>query len=291
MISKVATFLLVCLNSALFFGTVWVGRGYYALPKAARPEHALHELLSPGGGWGVALGLWGSALMAVMMLYTVRKAFMRVRGLGSLTGWLNFHIICGVSGPMFIVLHGGLYLPTGLIAVGFWCMVLVALSGVFGRYVYGLFPKRKGGQMMAWNATMVALAELRAELVASTADSRGDTVGEAVTLVEEFGFPAATLRDLRRLSADSRALRRKIKAMLAASDLSPQSQRIAADTLFAQLRLRQGIEASTVAHRMFRYWHLFHRPLAGTMYVIALYHITMALLFGGSLGALMELAG
>jgi hypothetical protein len=143
--------------------------------------------------------------------------------------------------------------------------------------------------MLAWDESMAALSQLRAELVASTADSKDHVVGKVVTLVENFGAEVRTLPELLRLTRSSRRLQRQIVEMLEQSDLSPRSQKIAAEKLFAQLRLRQGIETTAIAHRMFRYWHLFHRPLAGTMYIIVLFHVTTALLFGGSLQALSEL--
>ena len=56
-----------------------------------------------------------------------------------------------------------------------------------------------------------------------------------------------------------------------------------------QLALVRGMEASVVARRLLRYWHLFHRPLAGAMYVIVVVHIAGAVLFGGSLSQVAAL--
>jgi hypothetical protein len=42
---------------------------------------------------------------------------------------------------------------------------------------------------------------------------------------------------------------------------------------------------------MFRYWHLFHRPLASAMYVIVALHVLFAVLIGGSLSHLAQWVG
>lgn len=288
-LSNLAFAAFVGLNAAALIATLWVGRGYYVLEKAARPDDPLHVWLAPGAPWGVLLGIWGTSLMVLMLLYTLRKWLMGWNRLGSLGSWLRFHIACGVTGPLFITVHGGLYVPEGLISVGFACMLLVAASGVFGRYVHGLLPRLKGGQELAWDGAMLTLAELRAELVAETRDSRGDEIGDALALVEGFEFEARTLWDLLGLLVESRSRRAQINGLLASTALPIGVQRQAKSTLFSQLRLRRGIEASAVAHRLFRYWHLFHRPLAGAMYVIITVHIGVAVLLGGSLSGLLEL--
>ncbi|MCP4869731.1 MAG: hypothetical protein GY898_13545 [Proteobacteria bacterium] len=181
------------------------------------------------------LGLVGTALMVAMLVYTLRKVLVRARWLGPTSAWLHFHIVCGVGGPLCILLHSGLLVwPRGLIAVGFWCMVAVALSGGFGRYVYGLLPRASGGRELCWDAAQARLADLREVLVLGSP-------AEIDTAAEE------------------------------------------------KLRLERALKISGLARRLFRYWHLFHRPIAGAMYVIVALHVASAVLFGGSLAQLAQL--
>jgi len=281
--------LFVAFNISVLAGTLWIGRSYYPLEKATRHTHDLHQWLAPGAAWGLMLGVWGTGLMVVMLVYTLRKWLIGFSRLGGLGAWLRFHIVCGIAGPLFIIVHSGLYMPAGLISVAFWCMVLVALSGIFGRYVHGLLPRLRGGQEIAWEGAMLEMADLRAELVAETRDDRGDEIGDAVALVEDFVYDARTLGDLVGLAIETRFRRRSINGLLAVSALPFPVRRRARRTLFSQLRLRRGMEASAVAHRLFRYWHLFHRPLAAAMYVIAVVHIATAVLLGGSVTELLKL--
>lgn len=274
---------------ALCLWVLWVGRGYYLLDRLARVDHPLHVYLDAGAGGGVALGLLGTGLMVAMQLYTVRKKLPRQDWLGRLDLWLRFHIICGVMGPVLIVLHGGVQFPRGLISVGFWCMVAVGLSGTFGRYVYGFFPRRANGKALAWNEALTELLGLRAELVAATAGTRSHAVGEAVQLVEELEFEADSVGDLLRLNREVRRRRAKIIQLVDSAQLPDAARTLAIGALDTQLDLKRGLESSRVVYRLFRYWHLFHRPLAWAMYVIIAFHVASAILLGGSLAELPNL--
>jgi len=270
----------------------WVGLPYWTLPKAERELSELHDLMAPGGPVGVAMGVVGTALMVAMLLYSVRRKLpIRVPMIGSAAAWLRFHIACGIAGPALIAMHAGFTLPEGLIAIGFWCMVLVALSGVFGRWVFGLLPRAEGGRRAAWNEVLETTRALKAELVAATADRRGDALGTAVREVEELdpddvqGFV-----DLFSLIRDVRARRRRIRGLLEDADLPADTEARAREVLDGALSLRRGLASIRVAGRALRLWHLFHRPLAAAMYVIVAIHVAGAILFGGSLQQLASLS-
>jgi hypothetical protein len=288
---------LATLASALFGGAIavilagslWVGREYYTLTREQRLTHELDSLLGAGGSLGVGLGFLGTFLMLIMMLYTVRKALARWRFLGPPSGWLRFHVICGIGGPLAIVLHAGFVWPVGLVAVAFWCMVAVALSGVFGRYVYAMVPRATGGRALALDEAAARLADLRADLVASTAGVDGGQLGVALAAVQDFSVPVRTLPDLLRLNIELRRRRRVVDSVV--RELPADSRSRAHGAFSEQLKLKRGLEARRVAGRMLRYWHLFHRPLAGAMYVIVMVHVASAILFGGSLTRLAELWG
>lgn len=270
--------------------TLWMGRDYYLLDRYGRAAHELDGTLAPGGSWGVFLGIAGTALMLAMLLYTLRKKLPRARWLGSMSGWLLFHILCGIGGPIFIVLHAGLAWPTGLVAIAFWCMVLVAVSGAFGRWVYGLLP-RSSGAMLDRSDTKAALSELHAQLVAQTAEVDAAELGELVAGIRDLRPAATGIAHLLKAQVDDRRLRLQIDRTLAGlrDDLPAGELARTRGLLRDQLRLVRGLEASIVARRLLRWWHLFHRPLAGAMYVIVALHVAGAVLFGGSLQRLAEL--
>lgn len=278
--------LLLC---AGFIAGLIGGLPLYALPLEAQLESEMKSLYGPGGGIGVGFGLLGTGLMLAMLLYTIRKWLIQVTALGNVVHWLRFHIICGIMGPLFILLHTAFRMPRGLIAVGFWCMVLVALSGVFGRYVYGWFPRMQGGRALAWQEAEDALVDLRGELVAATATVHGDSIGQAVSLARDLDMEAHTVFGLVRLHREIGRRRSAMNGLLAQAALPADVHGHASSMLHEQLRLKGGLESMRVVMRLFRYWHLFHRPLAGAMYLIITLHILSAVLFGGALSAFAEL--
>lgn len=267
----------------------WVGfsSGYYLLPYDARPDHALHALLRPGGHLGLLLGTIGTGLMVAMQLYTVRKWLPLWLPIGSPAWWMRFHILCGLMGPVYIVLHGGFFLPSGLVAVAFWCMLAVGASGTFGRYVYGYFPRSAAGTAMTLGAAAERIRELRGELVALTGGADAAHVSEAVSLASDLELEPHTVWDLVVLDLEVRRRIRGVRRALAGSTLPPDVRDAAVADLVDQLRLRRGMETWQVTRQLFRYWHLFHEPLAQAMYLIVGWHVLVAFLFGGALSTLL----
>ncbi len=288
-LATAATTLLAGSIGVVLVGALWTGREYYQLTREQRVSHELDGLLSAGGTLGVGLGFMGTFLMLIMLLYSLRKALPRWRILGPPSGWLRFHVVCGVGGPLAIWVHSGFLWPVGLVAIAFWCMVAVALSGGFGRYVYALLPRATGGRTLALSEAADALADLRADLVASTAGVDPARLTEALAAVQDFSVAVRTLPDLLRLNGELRRRRRIVEGVV--DELPPEVQAQARDAFEAQLKLKRGLEAGRVAGRLMRYWHLFHRPLAGAMYLIVAVHVASAVLFGGSLARLAELFG
>lgn len=124
------------------------GWDYYTTPYSLRPQHSDYEFLRPAGLWGQGFGVIGTTLMVLLFLYSWRKRSRNLGKVGKTSQWLSLHIFCGVVGPLLIVLHSS-FKVTGLVAVSFWAMVAVALSGVFGRYLYQRIPRTVVGQAMA----------------------------------------------------------------------------------------------------------------------------------------------
>ncbi|MEZ4322354.1 MAG: hypothetical protein R3F61_33080 [Myxococcota bacterium] len=268
---------------ALAIGVFGYGLGYYLTPLELRVDHPLDSTLRPGATGGLWLGVLGTALMIAMLSYTVRKFFLRFTFLGAPAHWLRFHIICGVMGPVFILLHSGLAMPHGLIAIGFWCMVLVALSGVFGRYIYGHFPRTAAGRSEDLLAAYENLAQLRADVVAASPQAHGESIASAVALVRDLDRPATSVLQWVLLDFEVRRRRRLIPIHLERAGLPPAARETVARRLIDQLRAKRDVEAWTVTSRLFRLWHLFHEPLAKAMYIIVFLHILQAVLIAGSL--------
>jgi hypothetical protein len=139
------------------------GFSYYRTPLVERPHHPSFWEYKPGGLYGHSFGVIGSALMTVMLLYSVRKRAKPLRKAGPLSAWLDFHIFCGIVGPLFVILHSS-FKVKGLVALSFWSMIAVALSGVVGRYLYRQIPRTRAGDELTLAEVEAEARELTARL-------------------------------------------------------------------------------------------------------------------------------
>jgi hypothetical protein len=256
------------------------GTPYWLVSPELRPDHPLHQTYAPGALLGILLGIVGTGLMLVVLLYSVHKWIPFLSGLGSSQFWMRFHLLAGLLGPFYIVLHGGLKMPSGFIGIGFWCMILVAISGFFGRYLFGYFPAAAQGLREDLQREVKRLDETRAQLVAATRDGDVDSIGRAVKLARDLTFEPTGLAQLVVLDADVRRRGDLIRVLLHRANLPAAVRRRAERSLLDQLTARRNLAGFEVARRLLRYWSLFHQPLAFAMYAISAVHILNALLFG-----------
>ncbi len=98
-------------------------------------EHG-EERLTPKTGLGYWLGIYGSTVMLLMLVYSVRKRLRFPGWFGSIPFWFRFHMLMGVLGPVLILFHSNFTLGALNSNFALYTMLTVALSGVVGRYLY-----------------------------------------------------------------------------------------------------------------------------------------------------------
>lgn len=260
------------------------GWEYYRTPLGVRGYLPQHALLRPSGPIGRTLGVAGVTLMLLMQLYTVRKRLGPDSRLGPITRWLDFHIFCGVLGPVLITLHTSLKF-NGAVSVAYWSLILVMLSGFVGRYLYTRIPKSLRGQELTHAELTGQAEELRRELLDSTLpmdlllrieafEARAIPTAEAATSWRGLLFGELALR------WQVRVLRRDLGTAGVARRLLHQ----AADLAVARVLLLRRIAYLRRTKRLFDLWHVFHRPLALVMAGIVVLHVAAAFYFGYALG-------
>lgn len=100
-----------------------------------------------GEGLGYNLGLAGGLMMLTLLLYSARKHLTFMQSLGKLKYWFQIHMTLGVIGPVLVIFHTTFRLGSMNASIAFYCMLLVAGSGLIGRFVYtrihkGLYGSR-----------------------------------------------------------------------------------------------------------------------------------------------------
>ncbi|HUJ58632.1 MAG TPA: 4Fe-4S dicluster domain-containing protein, partial [Kofleriaceae bacterium] len=159
------SFLAVLAEVALrWFHPTW-SASYYLMTHHDGIEPAIAEMnVSFLAGTKLALtcGYVGTALMALSMAYLLQRRFGWFKRTASNQFWLDVHLMTGIVGPLFIVLHSALRLTTW-VSVPFWSMIAVVVSGAIGRYLYTLVPALTSKHDLAILAARRALTEAAAD--------------------------------------------------------------------------------------------------------------------------------
>jgi hypothetical protein len=260
------------------------GWNYYQTPYLDRPHHEAYRLLRPAGSRGLLYGIIGSAMMILMLVYTLQKRTQIFGRTVSLRPFLDIHIFFGVIGPLFIVLHTS-FKVQGLVAISFWSMVAVAASGYLGRYLYQQIPRTVSDNELSLSEINQEQQRLGNELKERTRLSddvllRIDTMFTRAFAVESksiIGLIVGLIwADLKR-PFTQRRLRIRLAKMAAVSKSAQKD-------LFKMARQRSLLNRRVAllerVHRLFHYWHVIHKPFAIIMYLIMIVHIAVAIWTG-----------
>jgi hypothetical protein len=248
-----------------------VGLPYYLAPIGQRVRDPLHAWLKPSGYVGQSAGILALLLFVFMYLYPLRKRFRALAFTGALNRWLDVHIVVGLALPVLGAIHAG-WRFQGLIGLGYVSMLLVSLSGFVGRYLYTRIPRsvsgleldiaeieqqREEALQQISRVTGMDAAEVRGALAPSVAEA-GPT-GLASTLVAMVSNDLAGWRAIRRLRREWRSPTLKQAVKLARREIA----------------LEQQVRMLEATRRLFRFWHIVHRPFSITAFIAVAIHVVV----------------
>ncbi len=259
------------------------GYGYYMTPEEERPYHAQYERLKPSGVEGHGYGVIGTmCIVAGVAIYSGRKRIRRFMYAGKISYFLEFHIFLCLAGPVLVLYHTTFKFG-GLVAVSFWSMAAVVVSGVIGRYLYTQIPKGIHGNELS----AAELERERGSLETTLRESYGvgpdllksiDALAAPPVPVEKMSWGTVlsffVVQDLTRRRALHRAVR------TAEQRLSHRAARSLRHLAVRRLVLSRRIAFLQRFRRMFQYWHVIHLPFSIIMFVILFVHIAVAVIFG-----------
>lgn len=143
----VSTLVTIVLFVTLFL--VVTGLSYYGTSLEERFYHPEHQFYKPSGVFGHGLGIIGTLLIIIgVFSYIARKRYKFLANFGRLKYWLEFHIFLCSLGPILILFHTAFKFG-GIVAISFWSMVAVVLSGVIGRFIYIQIPRSIEGRELS----------------------------------------------------------------------------------------------------------------------------------------------
>jgi len=263
-----------------------LGASYYIAPMEVRVRHPWHQWLRPSGVVGLTAGVIAFVIFIFLWLYPLRKKYRKLAFLGSLRRWMDFHVATALALPLLLAIHSA-WRADGLIGLGLLAMGIVIASGVVGRYLYVRIPRARNGVEL----TREEVANSRRELIGSLALTTGLSVDVVERTLGVAPPPVANrglLRICARLIADdllrwrrTAELRRRWQGVAPAGHpLTKEALSDAVRLASQEMSLRQQALMLDATHRVFRFWHVAHRPFAITALIAVIIHITVVIALG-----------
>lgn len=244
---------------------VYKGYAYYNTSLEERFYQSDHELLKPNGLLGHGMGIIGSFLMvAGVSIYMLRKRWRLLARWGKLKHWLEFHIFLCTLGPILVLFHTSFKIG-GIVAISFWSMVAVVVSGVIGRFIYIQIPRTIEGRELSLN------------------EVRGMKTDIGEILVNRYALDKKSLEAIVESTMGSRKERsglRAIKRILSGTHLSHSQKSQVLKLVKNEISLNHRIDRLQTMQKLFKYWHVAHLPFALVMLVIMMVHVAVSVVFG-----------
>ncbi|MGA9836150.1 MAG: hypothetical protein WBQ26_02405 [Gemmatimonadaceae bacterium] len=265
-----------------------IGAPYYTASLAVRVRHPWHAWLSPSGYIGQSAGIAAFVIFLFLWLYPLRKKWKALHWTGSVGRWLDVHVTTALVLPLLLAIHTA-WRSGGLIGLGLLAMFVVIASGIVGRYLYTRIPRARNGIELTREEVTAQRRELIQQLAAATGLTP-DALEMTLHGGADEGSDGNPLRILLRLAANdllrwrrTRQLRARWKALTPGSrPLNEAQLRDALRLANRELSLSQQARMLNATHRVFRYWHVAHRPFAVTALVAVVIHVVVVVAVGAT---------
>lgn len=256
-----------------------VGFDYYRLGPAQRLQHHAHSLLKPAGPWGHGVGVGATLVMMSNFLYAVRKRWRRLKGFSTIRRWLTFHQFVGFMTPIVIVFHAAFQSNNQLATATAAALSVVVLTGVIGRFIYGLVPHADETQnertdlQQRWQRLTERLSRdvdalKQPAAVHELLQSASQTPPEKSLLAFLAHLPTLWLRDQRQLAGLQHAFP------------SPAHARDFRASFVRMRRLQAQVSFFRSLKRLLSVWRVFHVVLAVLLVALISAHIGVSLFLG-----------
>ena len=247
-----------------------------------------YGLLQADTGLGYSLGIIAAGCMLVLLIYPLRKRFRWLGFIGPVRNWFRTHMILGVLGPTAALFHSNFSLGSLNSRVALFSALLVAASGLVGRFLYarihnGLYGRKRN--LVALRNHIRESSRTRThKLRFMPRLMRRISMFDEGALRTDLGLVDSVML-LARIGAETRraqvSLLRYAKEQLIAE--SKQSAIVARhrNRLYANTRSLVGSHMRQVRQlaklqvydRLFALWHTVHRPFFYLLVVSLVIHV------------------
>jgi hypothetical protein len=254
---------------------VWVGWMY-----------PTERFITPERGLGYALGIVGGSLMLLLLLYPARKRARWLGFIGTVKRWFQVHMIFGIVGPVLVLYHSNFRLGATNSNVALFCMVIVSVSGLVGRYFYtkihhGLYGRKATLAELKENAERLQQVSSTLSFLPDLAQRLEQEESRLLTRLERLPHVARPLAAGPLIAGARwrlrRYIRRAIRAVVARQPaLRSQKRRFgraARDFANRRLRATRSVAEFESYERLFSLWHVLHLPLFFMLLIAGVVHV------------------
>jgi len=235
--------------------------------------------LTAESGAGYLLGIIGATMMLLLLLYPLRKHNRYLRKMGPVKYWFRLHMLFGVTGPVLILFHSGFQLGSLNSSIALFSMLLVAGSGLIGRYFYirihhGLYGRKATLEELQQHSDL--LRQSLSENLQATPGILDRIKRFEAHIIPRSGNLIGSLWKLLSVGIQTRLLF-LIFRITADSSLTPSGKRQLVRHIGAHLSSIRKLAEFHFYERLFSIWHIVHLPLflmlilTGVVHVIAVH--------------------
>ena len=224
-------------------------------------------------GLGYAFGIIGSTMMLLLLLYPARKYWKPMRHVFKVHHWFRLHMIFGVWGPCFILLHSNFNLGSLNSNIALFSMLLVAGSGLLGRYVYQKLHRGLYGEQINF-ADLDSDYQLSKSQFSHFSFFTDDIQALLYKIEEKLTQRSVSLNTSLWAARKIKQIRRKSlkESKKESSDKNEGIDKNIHDW-YAGLDKLEKMANYALYTRLFSLWHVFHLPIFFMMIIAAIIHI------------------
>ncbi len=247
-----------------------------------------HEsILSPEDGLGYYFGIIGGSMMLLLALYSFRKKYRFMRNWGPIRFWFSSHMMMGVLGPVLILFHSNFSMGSTNSTLALLSMLIVASSGLVGRYFYkkihyGLYGRHASlnelKEMVKLNKGRIGKnLKLRTKSVERLSRFEKISLKDTGILLSILRLPFVTLLSHIVFWSVGRELnlilkRYKAKNMIDRNTYR-KSRKMARQQLKVYVSSVSQLSGFTAYVKLFSIWHHLHLPLFIILILTGIVHV------------------
>lgn len=248
------------------------GYEYYQTPLEERFYADSHAYLKASGVFGQGLGIIGTLLILVGVVgYIAAKKYGFLERYIRLRYLLEFHIFLCTVGPIMILFHSTFKFG-GIVSIAFWSMVLVVFSGVVGRYIYNQIPRSISGRELT-------LLEIKKEQEVGLLALDNLLFGDAQLKTDILNFKNPYAWGFRNYLHQGK-YHNQITKRLKGLELTSQQRGLVLRSAKLNWKMERRIARLASMQKLFKLWHVAHRPFAIIMLIIVVVHVGVSITMG-----------